>query len=55
LEEVCQPWRKGRATAAETRIDINTGLAGSGAPMVLQLNDLRAVYADEDEWGEPVS
>lgn len=38
---------KGRMFRTETWIDIDTGAAGGGAPMLLRLEDLKAFYAEE--------
>ena len=38
---------KGRMLRTETWIDIDTGAAGGGAPMLLRLEDLKAFYAEE--------
>lgn len=39
--------QEGRMLQTGTWIDIDTGAAGSGAPMVLRLDDLKAFYADD--------
>ncbi len=38
--------QEGRMLRTDTWIDVDTGAAGGGAPMVLRLDDLRAFYAD---------
>lgn len=40
---------KGRMFQTETWIDIDTGAAGGGAPMLLRLEDLRAFYVEEEK------
>ena len=37
----------GKMFMTETWIDIDTGAAGGGAPMLLRLEDLKAFYAEE--------
>ncbi len=37
---------RGRMFVTDTWIDIDTGAAGGGSPMLLRLDDLRAFYAD---------
>ena len=39
---------EGKMYQTETWIDIDTGAAGGGAPMLLRLEDLKAFYAGED-------
>lgn len=39
--------QEGRLFRTDTWIDIDTGAAGGGAPMVLRLEDLQAFYAEE--------
>ena len=39
---------KGRMFQTETWIDIDTGAAGGGAPMLLRLEDLKAFYATDE-------
>ena len=40
---------KGKMFQTKTWIDIDTGAAGGGAPMLLRLEDLKAFYAEADE------
>ena len=39
---------KGKVFRTDTWIDIDTGAAGGGSPMLLRLEDLKAFYAEED-------
>lgn len=39
--------QEGRMLCTETWIDVDTGAAGSGAPMLLRLDDLTPFYAEE--------
>lgn len=40
--------REGRMLRTDTWIDVDTGAAGGGAPMLLRLDDLKPFYADEE-------
>jgi hypothetical protein len=39
---------KGKVFRTDTWIDIDTGAAGGGSPMLLRLEDLKAFYAEKD-------
>ena len=39
---------KGKVFRTDTWIDIDTGAAGGGSPMLLRLEDLKAFYSEED-------
>ena len=38
--------KRGKMFQTDTWIDIDTGAAGGGSPMLLRLDDLKAFYAD---------